>query len=99
MPDKNEIFEMYKQHRAGQDKYTYFLLATAAAAIAFAVQKTEGLLISWWLLPVAFAILFWGVSFYYGCKHINWAQTAIQANYNLLQLNQGVHPQNLEDVH
>lgn len=93
MPEKNEIFELYKQHRAGQDKYTYFLLATAAAAIAFAVQKTEGLPISWWLLPVAFAILSWGVSFFYGCRHLNWAQTVLHANYNLLQLNQGVHPE------
>jgi len=93
MSDNKEIFEMYKQHHAGQDKYTYFLLATTAAAMAFAVQKTEGLLLSWWLLPVGLAIVCWGVSFFFGCKHLVWVQTAIQANYNLLQLRQGVHPE------
>jgi hypothetical protein len=93
MSDNNEIFELYKQHQTNQDKYTYFLLATAAAAIAFAVQKTEGLLLSWWLLPVGVAIVSWGASFFFGCKNIIWVQTAIYANYNLLQLKRGVHPE------
>ena len=34
------IRELWLQHRAGQDKYTYFLLAVTASAIVFAVQKT-----------------------------------------------------------
>lgn len=93
MSDNKEIFELYKQHQTNQDKYTYFLLATAAAAIAFAVQKTEGLLLSWWLLPVGLAIVSWGVSFFFGCKNIIWVQTAISANYDLLQLKRGVHPE------
>jgi len=63
MANDSEIFELYKQHQTGQDKYTYFLLATAAAAIAFAVQKTEGLRLSWWLLPSGAAILCRGASF------------------------------------
>jgi len=92
MSDHKEIFELYTQHRSGQDKYTYFLLATAAAAIGFSVQKTEGLHLSWWLLPVGLAIVSWGISFFFGCKNITWVQTSIHANYNLLQLRRGVHP-------
>ncbi|HEY6896128.1 MAG TPA: hypothetical protein VI279_02620 [Rhodocyclaceae bacterium] len=93
MPDNKDLLELYKQHQASQDKYTYFLLAAAGAAIGFAVQKTEGLHLSWWLLPVGLAIVCWGVSFYYGCKHVTWVQTAIYANYHLLQLKAGVHPE------
>jgi hypothetical protein len=69
------------------------LLAAAGAAIGFAVQKTEGLLLSWWLLPVGLATISWGVSFYFGCKNITWVQTATMANFNLLQLIRGSHPE------
>jgi len=31
--------ELWKRHHDGQDKYTYFLLAAAGAAIGFALQK------------------------------------------------------------
>jgi hypothetical protein len=93
MPLDDDILEVYKQHRAEQDKYTYFLLAAAAAAIGFAVQKTEGLRFSWWLLPVALATASWGISFFFGCKNLLWAQTGLAANYNLLQLRKGVHPE------
>lgn len=90
MPDSDAL-ELYKQHQASQDKYTYFLLAAAAAAIAFALQKTDGLGFSWWLAPVGLAIVFWGASFYCGCKNIVWVQAAIYANFNLLLLRRGSH--------
>lgn len=93
MTDNKDLLELYKQHQTSQDKYTYFLLAAAGAAIGFAVQKTEGLHLSWWLLPVGLAIVCWGISFYYGCKNVNWVQTTIYANYSLLQLKAGVHPE------
>ena len=58
MVEKDLIQQVRESHENGQEKYTYFLLAAAGAAIGFAVQKTEGLLLSWWLLPVAFSIFF-----------------------------------------
>lgn len=87
------IRELWLQHRAGQDKYTYFLLAVTASAIAFAVQKTGDATLTWKLAPLGLAILAWGGSFYCGCKNLIWVQTALMANYNLLQLRAGVHPQ------
>lgn len=93
---------LHKAHSDSQDKYTYFLLAAAGAAIGFAVQKTEGLAMSWWLLPVAAATLLWGASFFFGCKNIDWVQRSLSANFSLLQLKSGTHPdqpphpQNLE---
>jgi hypothetical protein len=93
MADNKELFEMYKQHATGQEKYTYFLLAAAASALAFAIQKTSDMTLSWWLLPAAAAALAWGSSFFFGCKNLIWVQSAIYANYNLLSLNRGVHPE------
>ena len=91
--DNNDLIQKIREsHENGQDKYTYFLLAAAGAAIGFAVQKTEGLLLSWWLLPVAFSIIFWSLSFYFGCENVNWVQTSKVANYNFLRLKSGSHP-------
>ncbi len=64
------ISDLHKAHQVGQEKYAYFLLAAAATAIGFAIQKTEGLLLSRWLVPVAIATVFLGISFYFGCKNI-----------------------------
>lgn len=87
------ISSLYKAHQTGKEKYTYFLLAAAGAAIGFAVQKTEGLKMSWWLLPVALATASWAASFFFGCKNLSWVQSSIYANFNLLQLKQGSHPE------
>ncbi len=89
----DELIEIHRQHRSGQDKYTYFLLAVTASAVAFSVQKTSGLKLVWPMLPMGFAVLLWGISFYFGCKNLIWVQTSIYANYSLLQLHKGVHPQ------
>lgn len=92
MPSES-MQELWRQHRAGQDKYTYFLLAVSASAVAFAVQKTEGLKVSSDLYLAGAAALCWGLSFYCGCKNLLWVQSSLYANFNLVQLQGGVHPQ------
>ncbi|WP_218243252.1 hypothetical protein [Comamonas fluminis] len=92
MSIESTISEIHKLHSQGQDKYTYFLLAAAGAAIGFAVQKTDGLPLSWWLLPVGIATLCWAASFYCGCRTLDRVSASMSANYNLLQLKQGSHP-------
>lgn len=92
MTDDAALLELRREHQAAKDKYTYFLLAVAASAVAFAVQKTSGLRLSYWLLPVGIAAACWGVSFFFGCKNLVWVQSAVYANFNLLSLRRGVHP-------
>lgn len=92
MSIESAIADLHKAHSQGQEKYTYFLLAAAGAAIGFAVQKTDGLPLSWWLLPVGVATLLWGGSFYCGCRNIDRVSAATSANFSLLQLRQGSHP-------
>lgn len=88
----DQLQELHRQHSAAQDKYTYFLLAVSASAVAFAIQKSDNLTITWSLIPLGIATLMWGLSFYFGVKNLIWIQAAISSNYSLLQLSKGVHP-------
>lgn len=84
------IAEIRRAHMEGGQKHTYFLLAAAGAAIGFAVQKTEGIDLDQWALPVASAVLCWGLSFYCGCKNVSYLQSALGSNFLLMQLHDGV---------
>jgi hypothetical protein len=86
------ISELHRQHHQEQSKYTYFLLAAAASAVAFAIQKTSGAKLSLSMIPLGFATLSWGLSFYCGCRNLLWVQVTVYANYSLLQLKSGIHP-------
>jgi hypothetical protein len=87
-----ELLELYKQHRTGQDKYAYFLLAIVASAIAFTVNKTTGIKVTFTDVPLGLSVVLWGLSFHFGCKYLEWCQTSMYSNFNLLQLKKGVHP-------
>lgn len=88
----NNIREIYRQHRTAQDKYTYFLLAAAGAAIALAVNQTKGTSLSWSQLPLAIAVLCWGLSFFFGCRHLGYVSFTLFANADLLRVENGQHP-------
>jgi len=77
--------ELHKAHQAGQERLAYFLLAAAGAAVAFATQKTEGQMLSWWLVPLGLAVLCWAASFYFGCRAVAWSHTTMRREIYLLQ--------------
>ena len=85
--------EIYKATREGQDKYTYFLLAGAGAAIAFAVTQSQTATLTWSKLPLALAVLSWAFSFYAGCRQLRDVTIVLQQNYDLLRIEEGLHPQ------
>jgi hypothetical protein len=84
---------LYNQIRSAQDKYVYFLLAVAASAIAFTMQITKGSIFSLTLTPLGLAVLFWSLSFYCGCRNICYNNSNMLANFSLLQVESGNHPQ------
>jgi len=88
----NNIHEIYRQHRTAQDKYTYFLLAAAGAAIALAVSQTKETSLSWSQLPLGIAVLCWGLSFFFGCRHLGYVSSTLFANADLLCVEHGQHP-------
>ena len=62
--------ELYSAFREGYNKYIYFLLAAAGAAIAFAVTQTQTAVLSPAKILLAISVASWGVSFFCGCRQI-----------------------------
>jgi len=85
--------EVYKALREAQNKYTYFLLAAAGAAIALAVNQTQGTAMAWSQIPLAAAGLSWGLSFFFGCRHLAYVNSTLYANAELLRVDSGQYPE------
>lgn len=92
MADEN-FREVYRQLRLAQDKYTYFMLAAAGAAIALAVNRTQDSVLSWSQAPLAAAVLCWGLSFFLGCRHLAYVSSTLYSNAELLRVESGAHPE------
>src|SRR5882724_11856270 len=84
-----EMGEVYRQSRNAQDKYIYFLLA-AAAAIALAINQTQTATLKWSQIPLAGAVFFWALSFYCGCRYLNYVSSTLYANMALLRVGAGL---------
>ena len=84
--------QIYRSLREGQTRYTYFLLAAAGAGIALAVNQTHNSPLSPLQIPLAAAVLSWGLSFFFGCKHLGYVFAALSWNITLLQVESGTHP-------
>jgi hypothetical protein len=88
----NRLLEVYRQFRTSQEKYIYFLLAADASAIAYALNRAEGRLLTVFLVPWGLSLLFWGASFFFGCMHILYLTSNLYANINLIEVQKGEHP-------
>jgi hypothetical protein len=84
--------EVYRALRENQSSGTYYLLTAAGAAIALAVNQTHGLKLSWSQMPLAFAVICWGASFFFGCRYLNWTGATLYANAEFLRVTRGGHP-------
>jgi len=85
--------EVYRLLREAQNKHTYFLLATAGAAIALTVNQSQGAAMTWYQIPLAVGVLSWGLSFFFGCRYVSYINSALYANAVLLQVQSGQHPE------
>ena len=81
-----------KQLAEAQSKYTYFLLAIAASAIALVVQRTTGRPLTWSMIPLGLAVACWAGSFFAGCRNRAYFSSTLYANAALLQVQDGTHP-------
>lgn len=84
--------EIYRTLRESQNKYTYFLLAAAGAAIALAVNQTHSARLAWSQAPLALGVLSWSLSFLFGCRHVQYVNSTLYANFELLKVESGQHP-------
>lgn len=88
----DDYLEVYRQHRAAQDKFAYFLLAGAGAAIAFSIDQTKNAALEPSHLALGAAVVAWGLSFYSGCRHLTHLGAGLWANIGLLRVQKGTHP-------
>jgi hypothetical protein len=78
-----EKFSIESYLRTAKDKYTYFLLAASASAIAFSISQTREDALAWSQLPLAIAVLCWAFSFYFGCRCASFYQKLLQDSADL----------------
>ena len=91
MPTDTEL-ELFRTHRSTQDRYCYFMLAAAGAAIAFAVTRSQDMALSYSQIPLAFAVVFWGLSFFAGSMNQRYVLSTLYANMGLLKIQNGRQP-------
>ena len=92
MASEKEI-EIFRQHLAAQEKYDYFLMSVAGAAIAFAVHRTSGMPLDWLMIILGIAVTLWAISFIAGCRRRNYIGSNMFANMDLLRVQNGQHPE------
>jgi hypothetical protein len=101
---ENSQLELYKTYSDASSKFTYFMLAAAGAAIAFAITKTQDASISWSQIPLAMATACWAGSFFCGARHLQYVGSGMYDNITLLKVQSGTHPdigahpQSIEDA-
>lgn len=78
--------------REEQQKYTYFLLAAAGAAIGLAVNQTQTAALGWDLLLLGVGVSCWGLSFFLGCRYLEYLASTLYSNATLIQVQMGEHP-------
>jgi len=84
--------EVFRALRETQNRYTYFLLATAGAAIALAINQTRDVPLALFQIPLALAVVCWGLSFFFGCRNLAYVSSSLYANAELFRVQRGEHP-------
>lgn len=86
-----ELKEIYNNLNTSQDKYTYFLLAAAITAIGFTITQTQNLVLKISEIPLAVSVVFWGLSFFFGCRNREYYNATLYGNFDLLKIRNGTH--------
>ncbi|MBO6518019.1 MAG: hypothetical protein JJ975_15880 [Bacteroidia bacterium] len=91
--------ELYKAYTQGQEKLTYYLIALAVAAIGFSVTRSAELMLSIEQISLGIGVQFWAVSIFCGIRSIQYRLSHQQANLDLLRVEDGTHPEIVENPH
>ena len=84
--------ELFRVHREALGRYTYFLLTAAGAGIGLAVNQTREAALAWSQVPLAAAVLSWGLSFFCGVRYLEYLNSVNYDNLELLNVQAGRHP-------
>jgi hypothetical protein len=88
-----DLREIYRNLQNSQDKYVYFILAVTTASIGFTITQTQNITFKPSLILLGIGILCWGFSFFFGCRNREYCNSTLYANYELLKVQKGDHPE------
>lgn len=86
------INEIYRTLQTSQNKYVYFKLAAAMAAIGFAITQTKSIALNTSQIPLGISILAWGLSFLFGLLNREYYNSILYANFNYIKMKSGQIP-------
>jgi hypothetical protein len=81
--------EIQRQFRQQQEKYVYYIVALAVSSIGFAIYKTSGQTLKWSQIPLAIAVLCWGVSICCGLMFIKYSISTLYSNNEYFEILKG----------
>jgi hypothetical protein len=81
--------EIQRQFRQQQEKYVYYIVALAVSSIGFAIYKTSGQTLKWSQIPLAIAVLCWGVSIFCGLMFIKYVISNLYTNNEYFEILEG----------
>lgn len=82
---------MFEMHHASREKYIYFVLAAAGAAIALAINQTLNSQFIWMHYLWILAVFSWAASFFLGIRSIVLLQSIIYIDVELIKIYSGTH--------
>ena len=91
MSEQSQI-EALSALREAQNKYIYFILGISGAAMALSVNQTKESSLAWSQMPLAIAVILWGLSFFYGCLNRLWTLSALSTNAGIFEVAAGKNP-------
>jgi hypothetical protein len=100
----DEQKEIQSQFRQQQQKYTYYIIALCVTAIGFSIHITLGQALNYSQIPLALAVISWGISVYCGFRFITYGLIILFANNALFDVQQGrvpnvgIHPEKFKPL-
>ena len=82
--------EFFTEFNSSQNQYVYFIIGLDAAAIAYAIGKTDQRIFEWPLLPLGLAIIAWGISLYAGIQFQQLKKGGIMLEINALDMQEDI---------
>ncbi len=83
--DRDNLETLVERLTKVQEKYTYFILAVCISSIAYTVELTKSTKPTVSMIPLAFAVFFWVMSFICGCWYILNIMSVTRANILILK--------------
>lgn len=85
-------FNIQQEFREKQEKYVYYLIALSVSAIGFSIYRTENQSLAFSKIPLALAVISWGISIYCGLKFLKYVISNLYANNDYYEITNGRHP-------